>query len=234
MKYRLMKRRKLRIGGVTCYQIRATRNIPRHGIKRGDYGGYIQSYRNLSEKGDCWVDERAVVMGDARVSGNALVYGDCLVCDHARIRSNATVGGNTEIRGWAKLLGNAVVRGTVCRYKDMVKSGSLAEAWRNAAIEPVYHHIVIKDHAQLRDKCMVTGNAIIGGDAVIGNKTMLYGHVTVMKTKKRDDGTLIHTATAFDPYNNSMSHRSIIAAPIRRRNKQTKKATITVVHHAAV
>ena len=231
MKYRLVKGRKLEINGVVCYQIRAMRNIPRHGIKRGDYGGFVQDYRNLSQDDDCWVDERAVVMDKAYVSGNALVYGDCLVCDHAKIRSNAKVGGNTEVRGWAKLFGNAVVRGTVCRYKDMMSCGSLIEAWRDSAIEPPYHHIIVKDHAVLRDKCIVTGNSIVGGNAIIGNKTTLYGYVTVNKTKKYEDGTLTHTALAFNPYGTTVSNRSIIAAPIsKRRNKQqTEKATVTAI-----
>lgn len=232
-KYRLVKERKLEIRGKVCYQIRALRNIPRHGIKRGDYGGYIESERNLSQDGDCWVDERAIVMDKAYVSGNALLYGDCIVCDHAKVRSNATVGGNTEIRGHAKVFGHAIVRGTVCRYKDMMSGGKLAEAWRDAAIEPAYHHIVIKDSAVLRDNSIVTGNSVVAGNAIIGNRTVLYGYVTVNSTKKYEDGTLTHTALAFHRRGVSVSRRAIIAAPLsKRRNKRTEKAEITAVNTA--
>ena len=48
--------------GVTLYQIRATEDIPPHGIRKGNLGGYVSSTHLPS--------------GDARVSGNAQVFGD--------------------------------------------------------------------------------------------------------------------------------------------------------------
>lgn len=61
---------------VTCTvnQIRALRDIPRHGVKMGDVGGYIFSEENLSHEGDCWlghgvIRERAKVSGDVLISG---------------------------------------------------------------------------------------------------------------------------------------------------------------------
>ena len=63
--------------GVTLHQIRATEDIPHHGIRKGDLGGYVSSTHLPS--------------GGARVSGNAWVSGG------ARVFGNAQVSGDAEI-----------------------------------------------------------------------------------------------------------------------------------------
>ena len=47
--------------GSTLYRVRALRDLPWHGVRAGDLGGYVASVDNLS--------------GGARVSGDALVSG---------------------------------------------------------------------------------------------------------------------------------------------------------------
>ncbi len=58
--------------GVTLYQIRATEDIPRHGVRKGDLGGYVSSTHLPS--GAAWVFGAARVFGDALVSGDAQVF----------------------------------------------------------------------------------------------------------------------------------------------------------------
>ena len=61
---------------VTCIvkQIRALRDIPLHGVKTGDIGGYIFSEENLSHEGDCWL-AHGVIRENAKVSGDVLISG---------------------------------------------------------------------------------------------------------------------------------------------------------------
>ena len=65
---------KVNAWGVTVKQIRAVRDIPRHGIRRGDIGGWIETAQLAN--GSPRVSGNAWVSGDAWVSGNARVYGD--------------------------------------------------------------------------------------------------------------------------------------------------------------
>ena len=44
-------------------------------VKKGDFGGLIESENNLSHEGNCWVFVRARVSGDARVYDDAVVGG---------------------------------------------------------------------------------------------------------------------------------------------------------------
>lgn len=52
----------------TLHRIRAVRDIPERGVKRGDLGGWVESESNLSKSGTAWV------FGDARVFDGARVY----------------------------------------------------------------------------------------------------------------------------------------------------------------
>ena len=60
---------KVNLHGVTVRRIRATRDIPKAGVKKGDEGG--------------WIDSAELTNGDARVSGNARVYGNAQVSGDA-------------------------------------------------------------------------------------------------------------------------------------------------------
>lgn len=77
--------------GIKLYRIKALKDFS--DVKKGDFGGYIQRERNLSQLGDAWV------YGDARVYGNARVYEDTRVYDRARVFGNAWIYGNTRFFG---------------------------------------------------------------------------------------------------------------------------------------
>ena len=86
---------KVNLHGVTVRRIRATRDIPRAGVKKGDEGGWIDSAEltngNARVSGDAWVFGDAQVFGDARVFGNAWVFGDAQVFGNARVSGDARV-----------------------------------------------------------------------------------------------------------------------------------------------
>src|SRR5208283_5102169 len=72
MKYKITTTTKS-IHGRTYYQIQALKDFSK--VKKGDLGGWIQSEKNLSQEGVCWVsgDGNARVSDKARVSDNAWV-----------------------------------------------------------------------------------------------------------------------------------------------------------------
>ena len=64
----------IEVCGVTLHRIRATKDLPMHGVKKGDLGGFVEKLVN--------------VQGDARVCGDAEVYGDARVCGDAKLKSD--------------------------------------------------------------------------------------------------------------------------------------------------
>ena len=69
-----MKKYKLTDESITIYGRRLYRIealIDFSDVEKGDKGGFIESEKNLSQKGDCWVYGDAEVYGDAKVVNNA-------------------------------------------------------------------------------------------------------------------------------------------------------------------
>lgn len=92
MKYKLTNK-KIDYLGRTLYQIEAVKKFGN--IAKGQKGGFIEKKSNLSQDGNAWVYNYAMVYGNAKVRDNAKVY-DCanvrsaaVVCDNAIVRSNS-------------------------------------------------------------------------------------------------------------------------------------------------
>ena len=80
-KYELLLEDKIEYKRKTLYRIRALRDFSN--VKAGDIGGYIESEKNLSHNGNCWIYDNAWVFGDAKVYDNARVYGSAKVYVYA-------------------------------------------------------------------------------------------------------------------------------------------------------
>ena len=66
MKYELTTTVQI-VNSIRLYQIRA--------VEGGELGGWIESEKNLSQEGTCWVSGNALIYGNAQVSGGAWVSG---------------------------------------------------------------------------------------------------------------------------------------------------------------
>lgn len=97
----------IEIDGKTLRRIKALRDFG--SIKAGDIGGFIQHLDNLSQFGDCWVEDNACVFDDAAVMENAVVGGHARVHDKAIIGDNAYIAGTAEICGRARLSGRTYI-----------------------------------------------------------------------------------------------------------------------------
>lgn len=114
MKYELTEETKV-VNGHTLHRIRAVKNILTVEniveIKMGALGGWVESERNLSQYGSCWVYHNACVFSSARVHGDASVYDGAHVYDNACMFGNACVFEDAHVYGNAKLYDNARVGG---------------------------------------------------------------------------------------------------------------------------
>lgn len=72
--------------GITLHRVKALKDFD--DVKKGELGGYVESERNLSQAGNCWVYDNAKVCDNAWVYGNAKVYGNAWVCGDAMICSD--------------------------------------------------------------------------------------------------------------------------------------------------
>ena len=127
------------------YRVKALKDF--NDVKKGDIGGYIQSENNLSQLGDCWIYDNAIVCGNARV------------CDDAIVRDDARVFANAQIYGYAKVCDNAQIYGNAYLH-DNVKVCGDAKVNGNAKV---------KINAEVNGNARIWGNAEVSGDAIISS-----------------------------------------------------------------
>lgn len=86
-------------------------------VVQGKKGGWIERYGNLSQTGDCWVEQGAIVCGNAVVSEDAIIKGNAEVGDRAKVRGkseitdNATIGEGAVIDGYSNISGESEIKG---------------------------------------------------------------------------------------------------------------------------
>lgn len=93
------------------FRIQALVDIPAHGVKAGDLGGYVERERCLSHRGDSWVGGNARVFSQSRVRDDALVTDNARVAYRAVVEHSAKVRDNSRITQWASVGGQAEVGG---------------------------------------------------------------------------------------------------------------------------
>ena len=101
-KYKLTKET-LQFAGRTLHRIKALKDFD--SIKAGEFGGWIENEKNLSQDDNAWIYGNAMVFDNAEVYDNAKVYGN------ANVSGNAEVYGNANVSDYAKVYGNAVIKG---------------------------------------------------------------------------------------------------------------------------
>ena len=163
---------------VELHQIRALRNVGST-VRKGDYGGLIESESNLSQDGECWVCMDAIVWGNARIYENAFIggnlgrcdmglegcemWGRVNICDNAQVYGNALVAAGSRVKEYGKVYGNATVfmTGEVSGNAQVHENGSVTLGGK------------VKDNARVFENGTVTDLAVVGGDAcVLGNATI--------------------------------------------------------------
>lgn len=81
--------------GFQLTQIVAEEDIPKHGVKKGDVGGWIESESNLSQQGTAWVRSGSYVYGHSRVAGDVLVEGNSRIGTESELQGRGVVRDST-------------------------------------------------------------------------------------------------------------------------------------------
>ena len=135
-----------------CYRYRITH--------RGDLGGYIEGYHNLSQKGTCWIFNNAKVYGNAKIEDDAVVTGGAEVYGNARVRDNAVISDSAT-----EIYGNAII-------DDNAKVSGDSKVYGNAKIE---NYAVVFSDSCVNSNAVVKGAAIVKGDSRISDNAAVVG-----------------------------------------------------------
>lgn len=170
MKYELIP---VTHGGTKRYRIKATASFSN--VKKGQVGGFVDSELNLSQKGNCWIYDDAIVFehgyvgGDAKVMDSAMVYdnaevsGSAIVQDEAEVYGNAVVTDQANVYQWAKVSDKAFV-------------GNKSQVYGNAR---VYGEAKVTGKASVKDRAEVYGKAKITDNGIVSGNSEIYGSAFV-------------------------------------------------------
>ena len=92
-KYVKLKDDKIKIDGTTLYRIVAVENFG--DVREGELGGYIQTVKNLSQEGNCWIYDNAKAMGNSRMYDNSRMYGNSEMHDGSELHGNSEMYGDS-------------------------------------------------------------------------------------------------------------------------------------------
>jgi len=152
MKYELTDEFKI-VHKKKLYRIRALKSFQGwNNVKIGDLGGFVESEKNLSQDGGCWICEDAMVLGNAIVFDEACLYGRVLIEHYSQIFGDAKVYGDAYVGSHAKVYG----------------------------FSEVYGNSFIYDNAKVYDKAQVFGNSFIGCEAEICGSARIYGDAEIV------------------------------------------------------
>ena len=77
------------------YRLKAVKDFS--DVKKGELGGYVKGYYNLSQSGKCWVYNTARINKRAKVTGNAIIKNNAVVTNNAKVTGSAIIDGNTIV-----------------------------------------------------------------------------------------------------------------------------------------
>lgn len=137
------------VAGHTLHQIKALKSFGV--VYKGDLGGWIENYGNLSQNGTAWVGDDALVYGNAHVSDNAQVFG------RAQVSDNAWVGGNAWVSDYARVSNHAQVYGNA----------------------QVFGYATIYDDAKVYDNSWVSGSASVSGKAKVYGDSKIHRSICI-------------------------------------------------------
>lgn len=166
-------------GETKIYEGRTLHRIRR--IEDGLVGGWLESERNLSHEGNCFVYDNAMafdetmVCGNAKICGNAIVFGCATVYDNAKVYDDAWIYGKAEVFCNAKIYGDTEVYNNARIYDD-------AEICDGAK---VYGDAEIYGNARVRDCARVYGSARVHKGEIIGQISQPYKDIFQCRCKNR-------------------------------------------------
>lgn len=133
------------------YRVKALKDFG--DVKIGDIGGFVQSEKNLSHKGLCWIYHNAKALDKSIVRDDATLHDLAKAKDKAIISGKASLFDSSEAGGTSCVTGRA----TMMEYSKIFDNARLEE-W-----------------AVLEESSLAFGNAVLSGNTHLSGSSKVFG-----------------------------------------------------------
>ncbi|AJD93231.1 hypothetical protein JMA_39130 (plasmid) [Jeotgalibacillus malaysiensis] len=142
------------------YIIKALRDIPEIGVRKGDKGGIIESEKNLSQEGSSWIEFDSMVRGFSRVEngyvgGKSTLSGNVILSRGTVLNSN--IDGDMEIKGDIKIENSELVRNGRYYSSGIIRDSKLENCFFAKPFDIASTTIVAKHLFYGYDEVKMTG-----------------------------------------------------------------------------
>ena len=157
------------------YRIRALKDFS--DVKKGDLGGFVSSYENLSQYGDCWIYDNAAIIDNALLENDSTVHNMTIVYDNSIIRGESKVYNSTRICGSSyinnsNIFGKSFLRNVFIQGSGI--KGNLITDKNKSSIICSY----IRGSLSLR-------GSLISGSSIISDMANIYQGSSIIKSNLR-------------------------------------------------
>lgn len=174
------------------YRIRALQNFG--SVKAGDIGGFIESEKNLSQQGNCWVYDDAKVYGNGYVANSAIVlnkaevYESGAVYGNAVVKDKAVVSGESQVYGYATICDTSRIIGTAQIFGSAEVSGNSVVCTKVMVLDSarvvnslLYGDICLFDRASVENIHHTGDLRLEGSERMIGEPSDKQGNLDKLK-----------------------------------------------------
>lgn len=181
-KYELVLETLTHLYGRPMYRIRALKDFS--DVKKGQFGGYVESEENLSQEDNCWIYDNSIVGLGGRVINNAIVKGSSSVIngseisDDAIIEKNSTIDECSIVCDQSRVIKSIVVGSSVVMYNSTLNDCCLVEhgsTVRNAIVGP---------NVSIENCANISFDVYSNEDYVVYKTPFSYGRSLTASTKK--------------------------------------------------
>lgn len=159
-------------------------------VNAGDLGGMIQSPKNLSQDGSCWIDFNSLVCDNAMIDEDAVVV-ESDICNDAIITNSAIVY-HSDIQDSVVIKNNATIKNSTIKGTVRVENVSMI---LNSYVSG---SIVLKENATCEDTYLMDSSGKICGYSVISN-SKLSGNLSFSSSCGLHNCTINSTLIIEDP-----------------------------------
>lgn len=140
-------------------------------ILKGALGGWVESEKNLSQEGTCWINDEAMALNNAKIIDSAIISDFSVAKDNAVVAGYSNMTGNSIIcnsaRIGAKMIrcGEAHDNSIICDNAIVLgKIEGFAKICNNAMID---RNSIVKDNACVGTSVQIKGSSIVGKNSLL-------------------------------------------------------------------
>ena len=180
----------MKFEGRTLYRVIALKDFA--DVRKGELGGWVESEKNLSQEGDCWIYNNAKCIDNARMYDNSCMYDNSEMRGNSKMHNYSEMHDNSRAYDSSEMHGNSEMHGHSIRYGNS-RMYERSRMWGNSKM---YGNSEMHDHSKMHDYSEIhEGSKMYNNSEMVGNSEM-WGN-SILKGRENLYGKLVSKVDKF-------------------------------------